>query len=43
MGNRRPEEEKLILRKDVRHLFRLEKELNYTTIKDIRSLFRQKN
>ena len=27
--------------KDIRNLFRLKKELNYTAIKDIRNLFRQ--
>ena len=32
------EEEKII--KDVRNLFRLKEELNYTAIKDIRNLFR---
>ena len=37
--NLRSEEEKII--KDVRNLFRLKKELNYTAIKDIRNLFRQ--
>ena len=42
MENARPEEEKLILKNDGRHLFRLEKELNYTAIKDISSLFIQK-
>ena len=31
--NPRPEEEKTI--KDIRNLFRLQKELNYTAIKDI--------
>ena len=33
MVNPRPEEEKTI--KDIRNLFRLQKELNYTAIKDI--------
>ena len=32
--------EKII--KDIRNVFRLKKELNYTVIKDIRNLFRQK-
>ena len=31
-----------IILKDIRNLFRLKKELNYTAIKDIRNLFRQK-
>ena len=39
MRNPRPEEEKLI--KDIRNLFRLKKELNYTVVKDIRNLFRR--
>ena len=39
MVNPRPEEEKII--KDIKNLFRLEKELSYTVIKDIRNLFRQ--
>ena len=34
----RPEEEKIIT--DIRNLFRLKKELNYTPIKDIRNIFR---
>ena len=38
MENSRPEEEKMI--KDIRNLFRLKKELNYTAVKDIRNLFR---
>ena len=38
MENSRPEEEKII--KDIRNLFRLKKELNYTAVKDIRNLFR---
>ena len=33
------EEENII--KDIRNLFRLKKELNYTAMKDIRNLFRQ--
>ena len=40
MENPRPEEENLI--KDMRNLFRLKQELNYTAIKDTRNLFRQK-
>ena len=36
--NLSPEEENII--KDIRNLFRLKKELNYTAIKDIRNLFR---
>ena len=32
------EEEKIV--KDVRNLFRLKKELNYTATKDVRNLFR---
>ena len=32
MGNLRPEEEKII--KDIRNLFKLKQELNYTAIKD---------
>ena len=40
MENLRPEEKKVI--KDTRNLFRLKKELAYTTAKDIRSLFRLK-
>ena len=39
MENTSPEEEKMI--KDIRILCRLTKELNYTTIKDIRNLFRR--
>ena len=38
MENPKPEEENII--KDIRNLFRLKKELNYTAIKDIRNLFR---
>ena len=38
MKNPRPEEEKII--ENIRNLFRLKKELNYTAIKDIRNLFR---
>ena len=38
MENARPEEENII--KDLRNLFRLKKELNYTATEDIRSLFR---
>ena len=38
--NPRFEEEKII--KDIRNLFTLKKELNYTAIKDIRNLIRQK-
>ena len=37
MESPRLEGEKLI--KDIRNLFRLKKELNYTAIKDIRNLF----
>ena len=33
MGNARPEKGNII--KDIRNLFRLKKELNYTAIKDI--------
>ena len=40
MENPRAEEEKII--EDIRNLFRLKKELNYTAIKDIRNLFRLK-
>ena len=40
MENPRIEEENII--KDIRNLFRLKKELNYTAIKDIRSPFRLK-
>ena len=39
MENSRSEEEKII--KDVRNLFRLKKELNYTVIKDASNLFRR--
>ena len=39
MENPRPEEEKIM--KDIRTLFRLKKELNYTAIKGIRNLFRK--
>ena len=35
--NLSPEEENII--KDIRNLFRLKKELNYTAIKDIRNVF----
>ena len=38
MENSMPEEEKVI--KDIRNLFRLKKEQNYTAIKDIRNLFK---
>ena len=38
MKDPRPEEEKII--ENIRNLFRLKKELNYTAIKDIRNLFR---
>ena len=38
MKNLRSEEENI--NKDIRNLFRLKKELNYTSIKDIRNLFR---
>ena len=38
MENPRPEEQKII--KDIRNLFILKRELNYTTIKDIRNLLR---
>ena len=38
MENPRPEEENKI--KDIRNLFRIKKELNYTAIKNIRNLFR---
>ena len=34
-----PEDEKII--KDIRNVFRLKKDLNYTAIKDIRNLFRR--
>ena len=40
MENPRIEEENII--KDIRNLFRLKKELNYTAIKDIRNPFRLK-
>ena len=36
--NPSPEEENII--KDIRNIFRLKKELNYTAIKDTRNLFR---
>ena len=36
LENPRPEEESII--KDIRNLFRLKKELNYTAIQDIRNL-----
>ena len=39
MGSLRLEEENII--KDIRNLFKLKKELNYTAIKDISNLFRQ--
>ena len=38
MKNPRPEEENII--KDIKILFRLKIELNYTAIKDIRNIFR---
>ena len=38
MENPRHEGEKII--KDIRNLFKLKRELNYTAIKDIRNLFR---
>ena len=38
MKNLRPEEENII--KDIRNLFRLKIELNYTAIKDIRNGFK---
>ena len=38
MENPRPEEEKII--KNLRNLFRLKEEQNYTAINDIRNLFR---
>ena len=38
MENLRLGEEKII--KDIRNLFRLKKELNYTAINEIRNLFR---
>ena len=37
MKNPRPEEENII--NDIRNLFRLKKDINYTEIKDIRNLF----
>ena len=40
MKNLRPQEENII--KDIKNIFRLKKELNYTAIKDTRNLFRQK-
>ena len=36
-----PEEENII--KDIRNLFSLKREINYTAIKDIRNLFRLEN
>ena len=39
MENLRSEEESII--KDIRNLFKLRKELNYTAIKNVRNLFRQ--
>ena len=39
LENPRPEEENII--KDIRNLFSLQKELNYTAIIDIRNLFRR--
>ena len=39
MESLRFEEENII--KDIRNLFRVKKEQNYTAIKDIRKLFRQ--
>ena len=38
MENPKPEEENMI--KDIRNLFRMKKELNYTAIKEIKYLFR---
>ena len=38
MKNLRPKEEGII--KDIRNLFRLKKQLNYTAIKDTRNVFR---
>ena len=40
MENSRPEEEEII--KDIKNLFRLKNEQNYTVIKNMRDLFRQK-
>ena len=40
MGSLTLEEENII--RDIRNLFRLKKELDYTAIKDIRNLFRLK-
>ena len=40
MENSRPEDEEII--KDIKNLFRLKKELNYTVIKNMRDLSRQK-
>ena len=40
MKNSRSEEEKII--KDIRNIFRLQKEQNDTAMKDIRNLFRLK-
>ena len=37
MENPRPEEEKIIKHIDIRNLFRLKKELNYTAMKDKKS------
>ena len=39
MENPSPEEENII--KDIKNLFRLKKEINYTAIKVIRNFFRQ--
>ena len=39
MRNLRSEKENII--KDIRNIFRLKEELNYTAIKDIRNLFRR--
>ena len=39
MEKPRSEEERII--KDIRNLFRLKKELDYTAIKDLRNLFRR--
>ena len=39
MENPRPEEEKII--KDIKNLFRLKKELDYTAIKDKKNLVRR--
>ena len=40
MENLSPKEENII--KNIRNLFRLKKEQNYTVVKDIRNLFRLK-